>query len=113
MAVRAGRLRSRVAIMRQTQVATGKGGFTASWNADPKPIAAEVIAISGREDTIDHVLQGISVYRITVRWRANLSPREQLRLANGQVLNIKSADDPDGRRRDLVIIADTVATTGA
>lgn len=113
MAVRAGRLRSRITILRQSKAPTGKGGFTATWTGDPKPIAAEVIAISGREDTIDHVLQGVSVYRITVRWRADLSVREQLRLADGRVLNIKSADDPDGRRRDLLIIADTVATTGA
>lgn len=108
----AGRRRSRVTITRQDDVPTGKGGFTVGWS-DVATVRAEVLALTGRESLIDHVLQGIAVYRITMRWRDDVSPRNQLRLSNGQLLNIRSADDPNQRRQDLVIIADTQSTTGA
>lgn len=107
----AGRRRGRVTILRQIKQPTGKGGFTSGWD-EVATVRAEVLALTGRESLVEHVLQGVTIYRITMRWRGDVTPADQLRLTDGRLLNIRSADDPNQRRHDLVIIADTQATTG-
>ncbi|MEZ0495404.1 phage head closure protein [Sphingomonas sp. IW22] len=99
-------------LLRQTKQPTGKGGFTTGWQ-DVATVRAHVVALTGRESLVDHVLQGIAVYRITIVWRGDITPKDQIRLDDGRILNIRLADDIDGRRRDLVIVAGTVAATGA
>jgi SPP1 family predicted phage head-tail adaptor len=84
------------------------GGFDTVWEP-VKTIRAEVIGLDGRESVMEKVLQGISVYRITIRWRSDVSAQNQL-LYGQQTLNIRSAVDPDDRREQLVIIADTEST---
>ena len=105
MALAAGRLRHRITIRRQTRTAKPKGGFETVWN-DVADIWAEVIGLNGREAVIGQALQGISTFRVTIRWRTDLSDADQLR--HGALdLNIRSITDPDGRREQLQIIADT------
>lgn len=43
-------------------------------------------------------------YRIVTRWRAGLDGTSRLRLG-GRVFAVLSATDPDGRRRELVVVA--------
>lgn len=106
--LRASSRRHLIVIKRPQQVSDGKGGYTSAL----VPVAscwAEVRAESGRERVIDEVLQGISVYRIRILWRGDIQTSDQIEYA-GQALNIRSADDPDGKRRELFIIADTAST---
>lgn len=99
------RLRDRVEIMRSTKVDNGKGGYTTSWAVVAAAVPAEVLGQTGSEALRDKVLLGVRVYRITLRHRSDLAPKDQLRY-QGDDLNIRSAVDPDGRRERLVIIAD-------
>ncbi|MGV6871732.1 head-tail adaptor protein [Pseudochelatococcus sp. B33] len=46
-------------------------------------------------------------YRIVMRWRAGLDGTSRLRLG-GRVFAVLSATDPDGRRRELVVVAQEV-----
>lgn len=110
MALSAGRLRHRVAIMRAIKVDTGKGGSTTTWTAVAKSVPVEVVGLTGTEAVREKVLRGIRVYQVTGRWRADLQPKDQLRFGT-EDLNIRSAVDPDGRRVQLVIIADTEGAT--
>jgi SPP1 family predicted phage head-tail adaptor len=109
----AGRLRERITIRRATETRNNRGGYTTSW-ADFVTIAAEVIGLDGRESLMDQVLQGISTYRVTIRWRADLLDSDQMRSTGscfgGRDVNIRSIVDPDRRREQLVIIADTAST---
>lgn len=103
--MKAGDLRNRIAIRRATRTDNGKGGYTTSWS-DVAVVFAKVIGLTGREAVMDQVLQGIQVYRIHIRFRADVLPSDQIRY--GAIdLNIKSVNDPDGRSEQLVIIADT------
>ena len=115
--LRAGALRRRLTVRRATENATGKGGYTTAW----RPFAtvhAEVMAFDGREVVLDQALQGISVYRIRIRWRDDLTTEDQLSGScfgldaegNPRNVNIRSIADPDGRRKQLVIMADTAST---
>ena len=102
----AGRLRQRVDIMRAVKVANGKGGYTSTWSAIASGVPAEVLGQTGAEVMRDSVLRGVRHYRVTIRWRGDIEPKDQLR-HGGEDLNIRSAVDPDGKREQLVIIADT------
>ncbi|MFN3517956.1 MAG: phage head closure protein [Sphingomonas sp.] len=102
----AGRLRQRVDIMRAVKTSNGTGGYTSAWTAVAAALPAEVLGQTGGEVMRDSVLRGVRHYRITIRWRRDIEPKDQLR-HDGQDLNIRSAVDPDGKREQLVIIADT------
>ncbi|AJP72931.1 phage head closure protein [Sphingomonas hengshuiensis] len=109
--LRAEDLRHRIEIRRPTETKDGKGGWTTSWPVIALPWA-EVIGLDGRESVMDQVLEGVSVYRIRIRWRAGILVKDQVR--HGAVtLNITSAVDPDGKREQLVIMASTAAALKA
>jgi SPP1 family predicted phage head-tail adaptor len=103
-------LRHSITIRRPSQVSDGKGGYTTSW-ATIATCFAEVTGLDGREATVEHVLEGVSIYRIRIRWRAGLDVRasDQVQYA-GRDLNVTApASDPDGRREQLVIMASTAS----
>lgn len=102
-----GRLRQRITIRRDVRSPNGKGGFTTAWQ-DVGTVWAEVIGRTGREATIGEAIQGISVYQITIRYRDDILADDQIRYGSID-LNITSADDPDGGRESLLIIATTAS----
>jgi SPP1 family predicted phage head-tail adaptor len=111
--LRSADLRHRVTIRRATETDNGRGGYATGWS-DLDEVSAEVASLDGRESVMDQVLQGISVYRVRIRWRGDVQAADQLRSEGscfaGKDVNIRSAVDPDGRREQLVIIADTAST---
>jgi SPP1 family predicted phage head-tail adaptor len=109
----AGQLRHKIKIKRATQTPDGKGGFDTTWPTIAEPYA-EVLGQDGREAVIAQNLQGVSAYRIRIRYRSNL-PRQddQIEAAGsafgGRTVNIRSVSDPSGDREQLVILADTAS----
>jgi SPP1 family predicted phage head-tail adaptor len=69
-------------------------------------------SINGREEMIGNVLQGISTFQVTIRYRNDLKASDQI-LWNGRELNVLAAEDREGRRRWTVIHASTLAPQGA
>lgn len=109
MSLAAGRLRDQVTIRRATKVKDGAGGSVDTWG-DVDTIAAEVISQNGREAVIAGALQGVSVSRITIRYRSDVLTTDQLRIdGDARDWNIRTAEDPDRRREQLVILADTAS----
>lgn len=106
MTLRAGILRHRITIRRATQVQDAKGGYTSSWQTVATP-KARLEGLDGRESTLASTLQGISAWRITIRWRSGILQSDQIILPDGTEINVVSAADPDGKRERLVILADT------
>lgn len=106
----AGRLRHRVEIWRYTDtpLSGGRPGYDRTW-LKVRTVRAEVIGQSGREAVIDKSLQGISSFRITMRWRADLSTEDQLRLRDGRTLAIRSMEADSSGAVWWSILADTQA----
>lgn len=100
------RLKQRLDIARPTDTKTGGGGFTTTLEPIASAVPAEIISLTGAEAVKERVLRGIRVYRITIRWRADVGQKDQISFGAERV-NIRSAVDPDGSRRELVIHADT------
>jgi SPP1 family predicted phage head-tail adaptor len=111
MALSAGRLRSRITIRRKTNTRNANGGYDQMW-ADVASVWAEVVGIAGREATIGQALQGISAYRITVRFGLDVTDADQIRYGTLN-LNVRSVSDPFGRREELLILADSASTQAA
>lgn len=105
MTVRAGRYRQKVDIMRATKTRDGSG-YVTTWGPHVAGVPAQVVGLAGREGVMEKVFQSVRVFEITMRYRADLQPDDQLRW-DGVDLNILSAEDREGRRRELVIIAET------
>lgn len=100
----AGRLRHRVAVQGWTDTPDGAGGFVRA-RATVMTVWAEVMGMAGREAMMAGALNGVTPYRITIRWRDDITTSHQL-LHEGERLNIRSINDPDGRRRWLTLICD-------
>jgi SPP1 family predicted phage head-tail adaptor len=109
--LRAGDLRHRITVRRAAEIETPTGGYKEDWG-DYATVAAEITAFDGREVVLDQALQGVSVYRVRIRWRDDLTTEDQLRGScfGGRDVNVRSIADPDGRRRQLVIMADSAST---
>jgi len=103
--LRAGDLKHRIKIKRSTLTPDGKGGFTKTWPVIAQPWA-EVIGLDGRESVIARSLQGVSSYRIRIRYRGDIKPADQIQYGAIE-LNLRSAVDPNGDREQLLILADT------
>lgn len=107
MTLQAGRLRDFISIRRPTDISDGKGAYRRGWQNIADRLPAEVIGQSGREAVIATTLQGTATYRITIRYREGLKANDQI-IWRDQELNILAPpSDPDGRREQLQILADT------
>ncbi len=109
--MRAGKYRDRVTIRREIRVRAANGDYDTTWSTIATG-AAQVEGLGGRESLIGQALQSISIFRITMRYRAGVLARDQVVLPDGRELNIRSAEDADGQRKDLVIVADTGSVLG-
>jgi SPP1 family predicted phage head-tail adaptor len=107
----AGALRDRITIRRRVESRDATGGLDRTWTTLAE-IWAQVISINGREEMIGNVLQGISTFQVTIRYRNDLKASDQI-LWNGRELNVLAAEDREGRRRWTVIHASTLAPQGA
>jgi SPP1 family predicted phage head-tail adaptor len=106
------RYRHRVTIRRASNVADGKGAFNRTWTDVAANVPAEVISLSGRESQISNVLQGVSNFSITMRYVSGVVPSDQIKWGSRE-LNVLNAEDPDGKRRQLVVLASTESPQGA
>jgi SPP1 family predicted phage head-tail adaptor len=55
-----------------------------------------------------NALQGISTYRLRVRYRTGILASDQIEW-RGTTMNVRSAVDPNGTREQLLIMADTAS----
>ena len=109
----AGRLREKITLRRLTDVSDGKGGYIRDWNTIAERLWAEVVGQAGRSAMLANTLQGIATYRIVIRYRPDIKANDQV-LWNGLELNIVAPPvDPDGRREQLQIFADTSSPQNA
>lgn len=108
----AGRLRERITIRRPVNTKNHRGGIDRSWQTLAQDLSAEVVSLNGRESMIGQAFQGISSFQITIRYRDDVQQSYQI-LSRGRELNIHSAEDREGTRQWLVIMASTEGQQGA
>jgi len=105
----AGQLRERITIEIEARTPNGQGGFTIAWaSVSTSPVVwAEVIGLNGSEAIRAGIERSVSVYRINMRQRSDISARNRLQW-NGQVLAIKSVlPHPDEPKAFLQLLCET------
>jgi head-tail adaptor len=101
-----GQLKHRLTIQESVRTPDGGGGFTTVWQdiAVEPAVFAHVIRTSGDESLHQQQLVAMASYRITMRYRADITTAH--RLTNGAtVFNITGLRDPDGLGAWLEITA--------
>jgi SPP1 family predicted phage head-tail adaptor len=101
----AGGLTETIEIQRVASTADGAGGFARAWTK-VRTVRASVLPIgTGAEQMIAEGLQPVQAYKIVCRHLVGIGIEHRV-LWQGQALNIRSAVDPNNRRRWTQIIAD-------
>lgn len=99
-------LQCRITIEQALDVADGAGGVTRGWATQAVVWASLRTAGGGRRDIADRP-ELAERYRIRMRWRGDVDGSRRLRHGE-RLLAIRSAHDPDGRRRWLDLIAEEI-----
>jgi SPP1 family predicted phage head-tail adaptor len=92
----AGQLRERVVWQKRTQLSDGAGGYTHQWVTQGTR-HAQVISTAGTEKLVNAMGAVIDELTVTMRFAPNMTTTDRL-VWRGQMLNIRSLADPDGRR---------------
>lgn len=99
-----GELDQRVSIRRETLVADGQGGSTASW-ADVATVWAHVRPKGGREVVNADRVQGQTMYTFVMRYRSDIREADVIRW-QGVDYNVRAILDRGGRRLYLEVDAE-------
>lgn len=102
--MQAGKLRERVTIQREVVTRDSFGAEVNPWTnvatvwASVRPGASGERFIAAADQ-----LQATITHAVRIRYREGMSPKQRL-LWEGKLLGIQSAVDPDGRKRELVLL---------
>ena len=94
-----GEMRERVTIQTATLQADSIGGATPSWS-DVDTVWARVEPLSGSEGEAQDQLQSSQLYRITIRYRNDITAAHRITW-RGTAMNIRALANPDERRHFL------------
>ena len=100
---RAGQLNQRITIQQDIGTIGNVGQKVPNWTT-LATVWARVRALSGTERfAAQQVLAELS-YELTIRHRTDLNETHRVLLSNGTPLDIQAILDPDGRKRELLIL---------
>ena len=94
-----GKLRHRVEVQAETATPDEGGGWASAWTT-AATVWAMVEPLSGRERMWGGAVLGEVTHRVTMRYRAGLTPANRLVYA-GRVFDLLAVRDPDERREWL------------
>ncbi|WP_439539472.1 head-tail adaptor protein [Sphingomonas sp.] len=107
--MRPGKLRHRVDLLQPTREKDGKGGYSAGFTEIATGVRAFVEALDGREAMVGQIMEGMSSYRIWIRWRGDVGAKWQVKFGAIDLNVTAPPSNPDGRREWLLISASTGA----
>lgn len=106
--MRAGKLRHRVDVQAISRVPDGAGGQAKTWTSFATSVACEIIPLTGGEAFRHGMASNTQMYRVTMHYRSDITPAHRLAW-DGVFLNIRTIGDPENRRRNLVMTAESGA----
>lgn len=97
-------MNQRVTIQSASRVVDAGGGNALTW-ADVATVWARVMPIIGREQIEAGALQGVTTYRVTIRWRTGITHSVRL-LWGSKYLNVRSIISPTERSFFIEMVCD-------
>ena len=108
MGLSIGDMRDRITIQAATTTPQAGGGKVKVWVDIGTPVWASIVPINGGEAFSQGIARNTQFYRITIRFRSDVTPANRI-MWNGTALNIRTCADPDRRREALLITAESGA----
>lgn len=106
--MRIGRLRHRVTIQAETATTDAGGGYASAW-ADVATVWARLEAMEGRELVLGGVIRGDASHRVTMRYRAGVTPDNRI-VYDGRVFDVVSVANLEERDEALRIMCREVVS---
>lgn len=111
MSLSAGDLNRKVTIQTPNYTPDGAGGRSLTGWSDVATVYAQITPVSGGEAFKLGVQNQTQFYRVSLRFREDVTPGN--RLMWGTIpLNIRTSADPDGFREELAIMAESGVADG-
>ena len=104
MALEAGALRHRITLQSATDTPDGGGGFTTVWT-DVATVWAAIEPLKGREQLHAAQLETPVTHRVTLRYRAGVTPKMRVKFGT-RVFNIRAVIDAEERHRTLELMCE-------
>ena len=98
----------RATILRPIEAEDGGGGRERSGWQEVATRWAAARPTGGREALVAGVLANSEGWQVTLRFPCDVTVRDRLRLKNGPTLAIHSVADTTGRRRELLLLCESV-----
>lgn len=105
-ALRPGDLREKVDVQTSSGTRQPGGGTAKAWATVLTGILAKIEPLSGGEAFRQGMANNTQLYRVTIRWRAGVTPANRL-IWRGTPLNIRTCGNPDLRREALVMMVES------
>jgi head-tail adaptor len=105
MTLSTGSLNRRIIIEREIDTPNGQGGFDRTWGII-RHSWAQATPVAGKEALLNGTLRAIQPWRLEVRYNADLTVKDRIRM-DCIMLGIQSIADLDGKRRSQVLFCQT------
>lgn len=111
MSISAGELNQRITIQNLAELPDTGGGAGEDW-VTFATVWANIAPLTGRERYVAQQIEGVASMRIKIRYRAGIT--NKMRAVKGsmpkpdKIYAIHTAYDPDGKRAELIMLADEV-----
>lgn len=104
----ASRLKHQLVLEQEAFTTDDLGGFTREWE-EVATLWSEIVPIGGKEYAYASQLTTSSRFRITLRYRGDITPRMRLRDdATGRIYNIRSVINIEEKKQLMEILAEQV-----
>lgn len=106
--MRFGALRDSIELQAPVRTPDGRGGYSLAWQTKAK-VRANVQDLSGREYLLAQQLGTSLTRQVTMRYYAAIRPSWRIKLLpSGDLLNVRSVVNPDGKRIEHQLYCETI-----
>lgn len=109
MTLGAGDLNRRIHLQVPTRTSDGQGGYVKGWSPE-MPLWAQMIPLRSQEAVAYNLQTSGQLWKVTIRHRTDVTTECRLKY-DSQLLNIRSAQDPDGKRKWVVMTCESGVRT--
>lgn len=105
--MRAGKLRSKINLLRFEKVTDEAGGITGEWVVYAKNVRCDDRVISTQDKLQSNIDLSSEVHTIEIRWRNDIKGDHRIGLQDGRTLKIQGYPRPgmDQKKRSMIITA--------
>lgn len=96
-----GELTERVTFLAPTKTTDSLRGQVVSWTTELAEVWAQWRGLTGRELMVAQAMDTIPTYRLTIRYRADITTKLRVRRHDGTICDVASVVDPTGRKEWL------------